>query len=94
MNAKLQEEIDKLSVIQKCHIYEPTITAVAEASFKAGQAEQQEEAYDLGWKNGNKAGIREVVGWIKEHQIGNEFSAISIPRFTYLTRLKEWGIVK
>ncbi len=37
-------------------------------------------------------GIKEVVEWIKEHQIGNEFSTISIPIFTYLTKLKEWGI--
>jgi len=41
---------------------------------------------------GRKAGIKEVVEWISEHQIGNAFSAISIPRFNYQTKLKEWGI--
>ncbi len=46
----------------------------------------------LNYMAGIKEGIREVVEWIKEHQIGYEFSVISIPRFTYLTKLKEWGI--
>ncbi len=41
---------------------------------------------------GKQEGRKEVIEWIKEHQIGNEFSAISIPKFTYLTKLKEWGI--
>lgn len=36
MEAKLQGEINSLSVILKVHIYEPTISAVAEISFKAG----------------------------------------------------------
>ena len=51
---------------------------------------QQKDVYE----SGRQAGIKEVVEWIKEHQIGNEFSAISVPKFTYLTKLKEWGIIK
>ena len=36
MEAKIQEAINKLPVIQKAHIYEPKIEDVAESSFKAG----------------------------------------------------------
>ena len=36
MEAKLQEAINKLPVIQKAHIYEPKLEDVAEISFKAG----------------------------------------------------------
>jgi len=36
MEANLQKEVNKLSVIQKAHIYEPEISAVAELSFQLG----------------------------------------------------------
>ena len=36
MEAKLQELIASLSVIQKAHVWEPTIEAVTDISFKAG----------------------------------------------------------
>ncbi len=44
------------------------------------------------WLN-YQAGIKEMVEWIKEHQVSSgEFAHISIPKFTYLTKLKEWGL--
>ncbi len=46
MEAKLQELIASLSVIQKAHVYEPTIEAVTDISFKAGVEQGRREVVD------------------------------------------------
>jgi hypothetical protein len=45
MEAKLQEAINKLPVIQKVHIYEPKIEDVAEISYKVGYEQAKKEDF-------------------------------------------------
>ena len=56
MEDRLQEEINKLPVIQKAHIWEPRMEEVAEISFNAGRKEERER----------------IVGYIKENCLQTE----------------------
>ena len=67
METKLQEQINKLPVIQKAHIYEPKIEDVAQLAFKAGYTkgvDNREVAGDEEFKAGKKVGTREVVEFV------------------------------
>ena len=111
MKTKLQEAINQLPVIQKAHIYEPTIENVAEISFKAGQEEEYKKwvkAFEVAGiliasadkvgiaiEETKRAGIKEVVRWIKSHQLIKP-DKDSITRFEPFyqiekAKLKEWG---
>lgn len=67
----------------------------AEISFKAG--------YEEGWKqrrlveqplfdDGEKAGIRKVVDWVKTHGYRTYEEEICLPPDDWQKQLKEWGI--
>ena len=58
MEAKLQEVINSLPVIQKAHIYEPRIEDVAETSFKAGIKEMVEI-----YKRENPSAYKKYMVW-------------------------------
>jgi hypothetical protein len=110
MEAKLQEEINKLTVIMNAHIYEPRIEAVAEISFKAGYDSRKEEiealmsiAFKDGEKAGKQEGIKEVVEWIKSNaclergdcDVGLCFEDyLHFDYHDWQAKLREWGIEK
>ena len=83
MKDELQKIISALPVIQKAHIYEPEIEAVANASFEAGK------------QVGRQEGRREVVEWIKERQCYNDIGGVVSVDFMpgeWQAKFKEWGI--
>ena len=61
----LQEEINKLPVIHKAHVYEPRIEDVAEVSSKAGY----EAGFDAGRRDGQQR-VERIFGEIEEHFAG------------------------
>ena len=77
MRAILRDEINKLPVVQKAHIYEPKIEDVAEVSFKVGTkkiVEWIERKYILpNTKLGGTIQVRNLEADLK-------------------IQLKEWGI--
>jgi len=77
----------------------------AEISFKAGRRAEAKETYDrkltfndgrrAGIKEGNEAGIKEVVEWVEENKLG--LSSPSDEFFykywnKWQAKLEEWGV--
>lgn len=93
MEAKIEEAIEGARkkkpgmILSRDDIYN--------AIFNAGQ----KEAYDFGWRTGNKAGIKEVVEWFmanhfdQEHQEnGSGYCNYGCPACKLDEQLKKWGI--
>ena len=78
MEAKLQEEINKLPLTLKAHLVEPEVKAVAEIFFKAGIREVVE------WLPWEKTAYQ-----TKE---GSPIIQIQISEAEWEAQLKEWGV--
>lgn len=97
LEAKLQEEINKLPVIQKAHIWEPSIDGVAEISFKAGvESEKAHRSKQLEQQvhDAHEGGIRKVVEWINNRSVSElePHYIWWISKEKWQAQLKEWGI--
>ena len=97
MEAKLQEAINKLPVIQKAHIYEPKVDDVAELSFKAGRSQgitdsalSSVNAIHNATIDGINIGRQEVVKWIENRNHPYNFDHIRIEMRAWRERVKKW----
>ena len=67
----------------------------AEISFKAGQESVREkwnDAMDLGLREAYRAGIKEVVDWIKATRVGGYNLCLKVNWDEWQAKLKEWHI--
>ena len=65
---------------------------IAKASFKAGHEQKCFETYELGYSDGKRAGMREVVEWIKEQHLKEYPRDMVIHLYDFEDKLKEWGL--
>ena len=79
--------------------YQKILERVREISFKAGRDSFLDDVGNATiplsevYKKGEKAGIKEVVEWIKENSFNSEsIYALSIWQDAWQAKLKEWGL--